>query len=93
MKRKTKREIRETAERAALLRRVTDIIIGATGGAMTGCDDDGVFGPVELSRIVPAIKAAFVDDEHLYLVSLHNLDEYDGAEKITEFLFRNGVQA
>lgn len=90
-KRLTKAE-REAAQKAALRQRIGDIVAGACGQEK---DTEGeIVFLCEYPNVLRAVKARLelpADREHL--TSAHNADAYETVEKLTEFLFRNGVRA
>ena len=91
MKRKTKQQ-REQEQRAALLRRLTDIYSGALGEEWT----EDQFATAEiLGRAVPVIRdliGAQQEDRKWYWEA-NNMGHFDNPETATEFLFRNGFRA
>jgi hypothetical protein len=81
---------REGQQRAALLRRVTDVYSGAMGGEW----DSDQFATAEiLSRVIPALKELFSDQWHEYLCSPHMLHYFDTAKNATDRLFYEGIRA
>ena len=90
-KRKTKAQ-KESEEKAALAQRLNDIYSGALGYKWD--DDELLIADGELlSKVVMACRAIFKTEDNEYLFEIHNLDEYNTVEKLTEFYYRNGVRA
>lgn len=89
MKRKTKAQ-REQEQRAALLRRVTDIYSGAQGAVWD--NDDFVTAEI-LGQVIPVLRELFGTENTEYLFSLHCLRYFDSAASATNHLFSNGVRA
>lgn len=89
MKRLSKQQ-KEDQQRAALLRRVTDVYSGAMGGEW----DQDQFATAEiLSRVIPALKELFSSQWHEYLTNPHGLHHFDNAKSAAERLFNEGIRA
>ena len=86
---------RESQQRARLYERVCDIMAGVQGEDPTG---ECFFVTVaKLPELLEAVKLRLLpsdlESNNLnHLVSYWNLDEYETAEKLTDFLFRNGIR-
>lgn len=80
-------------KRAALRQRVEDICTGAIGGYWER--EDHYFTPTQLSRIVPALRAEFSDDQlsHDHLFGPHMLKYYEDLDSIVNHLFERAVRA
>lgn len=90
---KTKRQIREEGEKAALRQRIADIASGAAG---LDFDAEDEFATADfLSRFIPALKTRFEaqSDKRDYLWYPGNLDNFDRVESTTEFLWNHGIRA
>lgn len=106
-KRKTKAQIREEQEKAALWQRVYDIACGATGGYFYR-DAEEPIGAWEIvatldteafGRFVNALKLVFalddsVDGHHRsFMVEPHCLHRFATIDSATEFLYTMGIRA
>jgi hypothetical protein len=81
---------KEDQQRAALLRRVTDVYSGAMG-AIWSVDD---FATAEiLSRVIPALRELFAKHWKDYMSNAHALNHFDNAESAAAWLFEQGVRA
>lgn len=90
MKRMTKAQ-KEEAQKAALLRRVTDVYSGAIGYAW---DSEENFAVADtLCRVLPALQTLFAKHWKDYMHATGNLNNYDTADTAAAFLYRNGVRA
>lgn len=89
MKRLTKQQ-KEDQQRAALLRRVTDVYSGAMGAIWT--EDEFATAEI-LSRVLPALKELFDPQWQDYMHSPHGLSRFDNAKSATDWLFQEGVRA
>ena len=91
-KRLTKAD-REAQQRAALLRRVTDVYSGALGGEW---DDEQWANAETLSLVIPALKELFgeqLSEGMEYVWGQHCLRYFDTAESATSHLFSAGIRA
>ncbi|MBS1903488.1 MAG: hypothetical protein JSS75_07290 [Bacteroidetes bacterium] len=87
---------RETREREALTRRVTDIYIGATGQDPT--NEEEFFLDIESAeRLIYALKIAFMEGDdstgNQWLFREYNIGNFAQVSKAVDFLYRNGVRA
>lgn len=89
-KRKTKAQ-READQKAALLRRITDIYSGALGQAW---DEDEFASADLLSRVVPALQQMFgAQIEREFPWMARSLGRFDNPESAAAFLFGLGIRA
>jgi hypothetical protein len=78
-------------QKAALHQRVNDICNGAGGRVME--NDDWLLS-ADLSRAVPVLQETFDPEEkQKFIWASRNLDHYENARTITDFLFTNGIRA
>lgn len=90
MKRKTKQQ-KEVEGRANLRKRVADIATGAAGFQF---DFEGESSSARvLSRLVPALKVRFGNENNQFLFLPCNLGHYDTIDSITEFFWDHDVRA
>jgi len=89
-KRKTKAQ-RQEEQKAALRRRVEDILVTAHWGTF---DDGESLFLEDVPRAVFAVKTLLLPgDAEDMLTGIHNVDEYANPVSLTDFLWRNGVRA
>ena len=97
MKKRMTKAQRETAEKAALLQRVKDVLIGA--GEWTGEHDPllasgaGALLTWLAERLeVTGMKEA-AEHEHAHLFGWWALEQFKSAEELVDFWYRYGVRA
>lgn len=90
MRRQTKAK-KEAAQKAALLRRVSDVYSGAIGYAWDSNENFAVADT--LCRVLPALQTLFSKQWKDYMHATGNLNNYDTADSATEFLYSHGVRA
>lgn len=89
MKRLTKQQ-KEDQQRAALLRRVTDVYSGAIGQEWS--EDEFATAEI-LSRVIPALRELFSKQWKDYMNSPHSLHHFDNARMAADWLFQEGIRA
>jgi hypothetical protein len=100
MKKLTKKQIAEHAEKADLRARLYDIAMGAYGGfEMPEIEGDNAMGMASdigleaFGRWIGAIGNVLLDDSTLYLIKPNNLEYFDSIDKAVEHLYGSGVRA
>jgi len=94
MKRKTKAQ-REQQQYDALYRRVCDILTGATGCRM---QDDFMLSLPDLWRVVNAVEIQLlavngeVPEGRKFMSRTACMEYYEGAKKLTDFLFSYNIR-
>lgn len=90
-KRKTKAQ-REGEQKAALLRRVTDVYSGALGAPWT---NDEFATAEQLANVIPALRGIFGEQvpDREYMWAAHCIRYFDTAASATEHLFGQGIRA
>lgn len=95
MKRKTK-EQRYQEAKAALRQRVLDIMAGACSGD-DPADPEYFVCVICLPAIVRGVELRLLPEDYkeksAYLTASTNADQYETAEKLTNFLFEHGIRA
>lgn len=94
-KRKTKAE-REEEQRAALRLRLGDMMAGAQGEDPDSEDFCTLFlanYPCVLEAVKIRLMTPEFWDTNTYLTAAYSADEFETVEKLTDFLYRNGVRA
>jgi hypothetical protein len=81
----------EQMDRAALLRRISDVYAGAGGREW---DSEDAVSAEELSRIVPALEKLLGDQiDGDWAWRTYNLCNFESPETATDFLFGLGIKA
>lgn len=89
-KRPTKAQ-RDAAQKAALLRRVTDVYSGALGAEWG--EDEWATAEI-LASVIPALRDIFGEQAGRdYMWECHCIDRFDTAKTATDFLFEAGIRA
>ncbi len=92
MRKKTLKQQKEDAQKAALLQRITDVYSGAQGAEW---DHDNDFATAEiLGQVIPVFVTMFDHNEGLnYLFNVHSLRHFDNPKRAMEHLFSAGIRA
>ena len=95
MKRQSMKQ-KEAAQKAALYRRLCDIMSMCESGEDPASDGFCVFLS-DVPALIKAIELRLLPKDYkekkAFLTSVHNIDEYGTAKNLTDFLFRNGIRA
>ena len=87
----TKKQLKESAQKEALRRRVADVAIGSAGYSF---DVESKFAtPDFLSRFVPALEVLFAVEKREWMWKAHNMDKFENIDTTTHFLYEHGVRA
>lgn len=90
----------EAAEKAALRQRLVDMAYGANKGCQIECLEVGEplglvdsMGVEAWMAFIRCVKNLLIPEDQSVLTELWNLHHFDDIEKLTEWLYSNGVRA